>query len=89
MSKVPPDFWLVLELFWMCHIRVPGFSMWGLNRTHYPNSGSAVEQDHWLMWAFGVIEGEFYQVQSEQSEEQSRAQQLKATHEKIKREQHA
>ncbi len=73
----------MLELFWLCYTRVPGFSGWGLQRTSYPKPGAATRQDHWTMTMFQVIESEFYHVQSENSEESRHARDLNAMHQKV------
>jgi hypothetical protein len=53
---------------------------WGLQRTAYPIDGTPYEQDNWTMWAFSLIEQEFYRIQSEQQDENKRAQELARSH---------
>ena len=84
-SVVPLFVWESIDLFFLCYTRVPGFSGWGLQRTAYPQEGTPYEQDNWTMWAFSAIEQEFYKLQSEQQEENKRAQELNKMHQQTLR----
>lgn len=58
-SLIPEEIWDAIDLFWLCHTRVPGFENVTVQRTGYPKNGGALNQDNWTMWAFEVIESEF------------------------------
>lgn len=71
-SLIKPEVWDVLDLFYYCHRRTPGFSGWSLTPVGLPLPGAILDQDHWTMWAFEMIEREFYALQGEVSQESNR-----------------
>lgn len=86
-SAIPNECWDAVEVFWLCHARVPGLAGWTVQRTGYPASGTPLEQDNWVIWAFRVIEAEFYNLQSDLQGEQARARELEAAHRRVQAEQ--
>ena len=70
----------------MCYSRIPGFSGWGLQRTSYPSPGHVIEQDNWLINAFQTLEFEFYKMQGEHQEENTRAKNLESAHRQVQAE---
>jgi hypothetical protein len=83
-SAVDRDSWTVIDLFWMCHSRVPGMDSMHLERQCFPHEGTVLEQDNWVMWAFGVVETEYYGWDAGQRGERQRQQSQRQALEKMK-----
>lgn len=62
MSLVPQYIWRTIDMWWMCHTKTPTMAGWGLARTCLPRPGGVEEQEHWTMWAWKRLEGEFYDL---------------------------
>ena len=67
------DLWDVIDLFWMCHSRVPGMEGESITRHTLPFDGSMMDQPNWIMWAFSIVEDEFHRYQAAQKGERQRA----------------
>ncbi len=77
------DTWEAIDLFWLCHERVPGFSGWNIQRQAYPQPGTPLEQDNWTIWAFDVLKMEYYSYQADTEDERKQAQELANMHAKV------
>jgi len=86
MSAIPKGIWDTLDLFWLCHTRSPGMSGWTVQRTAYPEPGTPLEQNNWTMWAFGVLQAEFYALQADRQDDQRTANDLEQQHRKVQAE---
>lgn len=85
-SAIPTEAWVTVDFFWICYTRIPGLSGWGVQRVAYPHLGSPMEQDNWVMWAFAVIEAEFYRLQGDMQNERTRARELEQMHRQVQAE---
>lgn len=82
-SAIPRDLWDAVELFWLCYTRSPGLAGWTLQRTAYPGPGTPLDQDNRLMWAFAVIEAEFYHLQADLQGERQHANSVEQLHRQV------
>ena len=85
-SAIPRAIWAVLELFWLCYTRTPGFSGWAVQRAAYPDDGPPLAQSSWIMWAFQVMEAEFYALQADLQGEREHARGLEQMHRQVQHE---
>lgn len=83
---MPGDAWAALDLFWLCYTRFPGMAGWAVQRTGYPGAGTPLEQDNRTMWAFSVIEAEFYSLQADLQAAHGHARELERRHRQIQAE---
>jgi len=85
VSLVGGDLWEVIDLYWLCHAKQPGFDGSIVVRQCFPHAGTVTEQDGWLMWAFELITNVFYGCQNDLKEDRHIRQQQQQAQEKMKR----
>lgn len=78
-SVIPERIWRTLGVFWMCYQRRPGFNGMEVARVSLPEDGGVLVQDNWTMWAFGVLENAFYELDGEKHSQHVQS------HEEVKR----
>ena len=83
MSATGFDLWPVIDLFWLCHVRMPAVEGYAVVRQQLPHEGTPMEQDSWIMWAFEVIYSEVMRAQADDKAEDKIAQQHRTSHERI------
>lgn len=57
-------------------------SGWTVQRSAYPEEGPPVVQTNWIMWAFSVVEIEFYVLQADMHGEREHARGVAEMHRK-------
>lgn len=80
-SSISQRIWQAIDLFWRCYQRRPGFSGWEIHRVDLPRHGGIEDQDNWAIWAFSVLETEFYHIEAEARPQNVEShEQIKAKH---------